>query len=141
MATIDISTCPFNCAINFRLSELDYLLGNKLAAEADFYEGNTPFLTPEDLVSYLKSNSPGEELVFSHGDLCDSNMVILDNHVYSFIDWGRGGRADKWLDIAFSVRNIQEDLGRKYVDLFFTLLGIEPDWNKIKYFIWLDELF
>ncbi|HGM9075954.1 TPA: aminoglycoside O-phosphotransferase APH(3')-IIIa, partial [Streptococcus pyogenes] len=27
------------------------------------------------------------------------------------------------------------------VELFFDLLGIKPDWEKIKYYILLDELF
>ena len=36
----------------------------------------------------------------------------------------------------------REDIGEeKYVKLFFDLLGIEPDWEKIKYYILLDELF
>ena len=29
----------------------------------------------------------------------------------------------------------------QYVELFFDLLGIKPDWEKIKYYILLDELF
>lgn len=58
------------------------------------------------------------------------------------IDLGRSGRADKWYDIAFCVRSIREDIGEEqYVELFFDLLGIKPDWEKIKYYILLDELF
>ncbi|RCT78281.1 hypothetical protein B1179_00600, partial [Enterococcus faecium] len=45
-------------------------------------------------------------------------------------------------DIAFCVRSIREDIGEEqYVELFFDLLGIKPDWEKIKYYILLDELF
>jgi aminoglycoside phosphotransferase len=29
----------------------------------------------------------------------------------------------------------------KYRDLLFSHLGIEPDWNKLNYYILLDELF
>ena len=35
-------------------------------------------------------------------------------------------------DIAFCVRSIREDIGEEqYVELFFDLLGIKPDWEKI----------
>ncbi|MGH2285441.1 APH(3') family aminoglycoside O-phosphotransferase, partial [Enterococcus faecalis] len=55
---------------------------------------------------------------------------------------GRSGRADKWYDIASCVRSIREDIGEEqYVELFFDLLGIKRDWEKIKYYILLDELF
>ncbi|HAR4105986.1 TPA: phosphotransferase [Staphylococcus aureus] len=91
---------------------------------------------------YLKSYQDEEELVFSHGDLGDSNIFVKDGKVSGFIDLGRSGRADKWYDIAFCVRSIREDIGEEqYVELFFDLLGIKPDWEKIKYYILLDELF
>lgn len=140
--SIDISTCLFNSNINYRLTELEYLLKNNLAAEDDFYEGNTSFSKPEELVTYLKSNVPVEEFVFSHGDMCGSNIVVKNNQVSGFIDLGRAGKADRWYDIAFCVRNIREDMGNeKYVDTFFELLDIEPNWDKIDYYILLDELF
>lgn len=139
---IDISMCPFLSDVEYRLSELDYLVKSNLSAVSDFYEGNIPFSKPEELVVYLKNNMPDEEIVFSHGDICDSNIFVSNNCIKSFIDWGRGGKADKWYDIALCVRNIREDLkNERYVDLFFNLLQIKPDWDKIKYYIWLDELF
>ena len=58
-----------------------------------------------------------------------------------FIDLGRAGKADKWYDIAFCVREIRDFKEEKYIDEFFALLEIEPDWDKISYFILLDELF
>ena len=74
--------------------------------------------------------------------LGDSNIFVKDGKVSGFIDLGRSGRADKWYDIAFCVRSIREDIGEEqYVELFFDLLGIKPDWEKIKYYILLDELF
>lgn len=67
---------------------------------------------------------------------------MRDNRISGFIDLGRSGKADKWYDIAFCVRSIRDNYREeKYVKLFFDLLGIEPDWEKIKYYILLDELF
>ena len=95
-----------------------------------------------ELYDFFKTEKPEEELVFSHGDLGDSNIFVKDGKVSGFIDLGRSGRADKWYDIAFCVRSIREDIGEEqYVELFFDLLGIKPDWEKIKYYILLDELF
>lgn len=141
---IDITDCPHSSDVKLRLSELDYLLNSKLAAEEDFWEGDTKnrFASPEMLVSYLKDNIPDEDFVFSHGDLCSSNIITSNGIVNGYVDWARGGKADKWYDIAFCVRNIRAELmDEKYVKLFFEILAIKPDWEKIDYFILLDELF
>lgn len=105
------------------------------------WEEDTPFTNPLELYDFLKMKKPREEFVFSHGDLGDSNILVKDGIVSGFIDLGRGGKADKWYDIAFSVRSIKDIGEEKHVKLFFDLLGIEPDWEKIKYYILLDELF
>ena len=68
--------------------------------------------------------------------------MVKNDKISGFIDLGRSGKADKWYDIAFCVRSIRSDVGEeKYVKLFFDLLDIEPDLEKIKYYILLDELF
>lgn len=140
---IDISDCPYTNSLDSRLAELDYLLNNDLAdVDCENWEEDTPFKDPRELYDFLKTEKPEEELVFSHGDLGDSNIFVKDGKVSGFIDLGRSGRADKWYDIAFCVRSIREDIGEEqYVELFFDLLGIKPDWEKIKYYILLDELF
>ena len=66
------------------------------------------------------------------------------------IDVGRGGVADKYQDIALLYRSLSDNLsgcyGGKYFgeldkDMFFSVLNITPDWDKIDYYIMLDELF
>ena len=110
---------------------------NLLMSEADGdcenWEEDTPFKDPRELYDFLKTEKPEEELVLSHGDLGDSNIFVKDGKVSGFIDLGRSGRADKWYDMAFCVRSIREDIGEEqYVELFFDVLGIKPDWEKIK---------
>lgn len=141
--SIDSSDCPFNNNTDNRLTELDYLLNNDLAdVDCENWEEDTPFKEPRELYDFLKTNKPSEELVFSHGDLGDSNILVRNNKISGFIDLGRSGKADRWYDIAFCIRSIRDDIGEeKYVKLFFELLGIEPDWEKIKHYILLDELF
>jgi len=140
--SIDIKDCPFESNVTFRLSELKYLLDNNLAdTDINNWEKSTEFTSPEELYKWLCSNKPKEEFVFTHGDLCGSN-IFLDNNEIGFIDLGRAGKADKWYDIAFCVREIRDwENEEKYIDEFFTLLGIKPDWEKINYYTLLDELF
>ncbi len=142
--SISIADCPFASDIDTRLNELDYLLKNNLAdIDPVNWENDTPFDNPQAMYAFLKTHQPAEDLVFSHGDFGDSNIFIADDHISGVIDLGRSGKADKWYDIAFCVRSIQHDLGNQpqQIDLFFRLLGLEPDWEKIRYFILLDELF
>ncbi len=142
--SVRILDCPFLSDIDFRLNELDYLLQNNLAdIDIENWEEDTPFRESNELYDFLKKNKPNEELVFSHGDFGDSNIFVANDQISGFIDLGRSGKADKWYDIAFCVRSIQHDIGhdKEYIDLFFDLLDIEPDWEKIRYYVLLDELF
>jgi aminoglycoside 3'-phosphotransferase-3 len=140
--SIDITGCPFESDITFRLNEYKYMLENNLEdTDCDKWEKSTDFASPEELYMWLCQNKPEENLSFSHGDLSGSN-ILLNNNEIGFIDLGRAGKADKWLDIAFCVMEIRYLFNEeKYVNDFFALLGIEPDWDKINYFILLDELF
>lgn len=63
---------------------------------------------------------------------------------------GRSGIADKYQDIALCYRSLKNNLagrygGRAYKDfdagMLFRALDIAPDWDKIRYYILLDELF
>lgn len=142
--SVSILDCPFTSDTDFRLNELDYLLRNNLAdIDIENWEDDTPFSDPNELYAFLKRHKPKEELVFSHGDFGDGNIFVADDRISGFIDLGRSGKADRWYDIAFCVRSIQHDIGKskEYLDLFFNLLDVEPDWDKIKYYILLDELF
>ena len=142
--SISMSDCPFDNSIDNRLGELDYLLRHGLAdVDSSNWEDDTPFTDPNELRVHLQAHKPNEELVFSHGDFGDSNVFIKNDQVSGFIDLGRSGKADKWYDIAFCVRSIKTDMGNRKedLDLFFSLLELEPDWDKIKYYILLDELF
>ncbi len=76
-----------------------------------------------------------------------------NDKVTGYIDLGKMGIADRWCDIAICYRSLSHNFSGKYgeyVDVtcseydemqFFRELGIEPDWEKIRYYILLDELF
>jgi len=138
--SVDISNCPFDSKIDARLTELSFLIQNGLASDGG-WDAATPFTDTTEFYQWLCTNKPmQEELVFSHGDLTAN--VFLNGSDYCFYDLGRAGVADKWLDIAFCVSDIRSWIGdKKYEDKFFELLDMEPNYEKIEYYILLDEMF
>lgn len=141
LQTIDISQCPFVSNLEVRLNELEYLLKNNLAdVDPSHWEETTKFRDPQELYKWLCDNKPQEEYVFTHGDIC-ANFFVKDDEIY-FYDLARCGIADKWMDIAFCIRDIRDYFpNSKYEKLFFEILGMEPDYKKIDYYILLDEMF
>lgn len=151
--SVDISKCPLNNLIDNKLKQAEFRVRNNLCdmedAEPTTY-GAEGFESPEKLLQWLKENKPDEDFVFSHGDYCLSNIIIKDDKINGFIDLGRSGIADKYQDVALCYRNLQHNYDGKYggkvyegfdASILFEELNIVPDWNKIKYFILLDELF
>jgi aminoglycoside phosphotransferase len=125
--SIDIADCPFDSSAAMRLRELELLLSEGLIDE-DYDLSEWPDLhTPHDLLAHLHATVPDEDLVFSHGDLGDSNIFVTDSDELYFIDLGRGGKADRWLDIAFIHRNLREE--------------VDDATAKRRFFEQLDELF
>lgn len=110
---------------------------------------NGRFKTPEQLLKWLVDNKPSEELSVSHGDFCLPNIIVCGDKV-GIIDFPYGGIADKYCDIALFRRSLKSNLrgeygGKVYGELdeklFFDIWGILPDFDKLKYYELLDELF
>ncbi|MDD4493715.1 MAG: aminoglycoside 3'-phosphotransferase [Eubacteriales bacterium] len=151
---IDITNCPFSNMVSDKIIQAKNNIENDLVDTEDF---NPETFTVEgfsdvpDLFNWLDKNRPKEELVFSHGDFCLPNIFVSGCKTTGFLDWGCGGIADKWQDIALCVRSLRsnymeytgygEEEYQKYKKLLFRELDIEPDEEKIRYYILLDELF
>ena len=64
-----------------------------------------------------------------------------------FIDLGDSGVADKWRDLALCFRSLRHNTDGTYghvvpglrAEKLFDHLGIAPDWDKLRYYILLDE--
>ena len=150
---LDISDCPNIRDLDAELAEGRYRVENGLvdmdnAEPTTFGEGG--FESPEHLLEWLEENRPEPELVFSHGDFCLPNVLLVDGKVSGFIDLGDAGVGDKWRDIALCYRSLKHNFdgtfgGKVYEDfnpdLLFEALGLEPDREKWNYYILLDELF
>lgn len=150
---VDVSKCPYNSSIDNKLRQAEIIVQSNLCdmenVEPTTY-GESGFENPEALLQWLKDNKPDEELVFSHGDFCLPNIIIEDDKINGFIDLGRSSIADKYQDLALCYRSLQHNYDGKYgggvyegfdATILFKELNIVTDWNKIKYYILLDELF
>ena len=150
---LDISDCPNLRDLDAELAEAKYRVENDLV-DLDNVEpttfGEGGFESPVHLLQWLEENRPENELVFSHGDFCLPNVFLMDGEVSGFIDLGDAGVGDKWRDIALCYRSLKHNFdgtfgGKVYEDfnpdMLFEALGMEPDWEKLKYYILLDELF
>ncbi len=149
----DITGCPGKWGIERKLSMAEYWVEHDMVsmedAEPDTY-GKDGFRSPKELYGWLAEHKPPEEPVLSHGDFTLPNLIFSGNELKGFIDLGRMGAADKWQDIALCYRSLLHNYdgkygGRRYEGfrpkMLFEQLGMEPDWEKIRYYILLDELF
>jgi aminoglycoside phosphotransferase len=150
---VDVSECPSDWRLEHKLAIAKSNVENGLVdiedAQPDTF-GEDGFKNPEELLQWLYDNQPEEELVLSHGDFCLPNVFGEDEDISGYIDLGRTGLADKWCDIALCYRSLRDNYSGKYKSTFcsdyddlllFRELCIEPDWEKIRYYILLDELF
>ncbi|MBR3057377.1 MAG: aminoglycoside 3'-phosphotransferase [Clostridiales bacterium] len=151
--SVDISDCPRVMDLDVELQEARFRVESGQVdlddAEPETF-GEGGFKDPEDLLSWLETHRPSCEKVLSHGDYCLPNVFIEDGKFCGFIDLPEAGIGDKWRDIALCYRSLKHNAegsfgGAVYPDIdpnkLFTELGIEPDWEKINYYILLDELF
>jgi len=150
---VDTTQCPFTVSLEQRLcvaaGAVEQGLVDLENCEPDTF-GPAGFKTVHELLAWLQANKPEQELVFSHGDFCLPNIFFHEDQVSGFIDLGKAGIADKWQDIALCYRSLLHNFSGKYSgkeipgfrsEMLFDQLGLEPNWDKIQYYILLDELF
>lgn len=150
---VDVKGCPCIRDVSTVLKEARVRVENNLVdmenvEPTTFGEGG--FEGPQHLLEWLENNRPSFEPVLSHGDYCLPNIFLENGKINGFIDLGRTGVGDKWNDIALCYRSLKHNFDGTYggkvykdfkPDLLFEKLGIEPDWEKINYYLLLDELF
>ncbi len=150
---VDITDCPADQTLKNKLLMAKYNVEHGLVDmdnvdPGTFGEGG--FKGSEELLRWLYENQPEEELVLSHGDFCLPNLFFQEDEVSGYIDLGKTGIADKWCDIALCCRSLSDNYSGKYQGeacgdfddrLLFRELGVEPNREKIRYYLLLDELF
>ena len=150
---VDVTDCPVVRDVDAVLKEARERVEKDLVDVEDAEPttfGDGGFENPEQLLEWLENHRPAFEPVLSHGDYCLPNVFLENGQIKGFIDLGRAGVGDKWNDIALCYRSLKHNFDGTYggkvyedfnPDMLFEKLGIEPDWEKIKWYLLLDELF
>lgn len=147
----DATNCPRIRTLDDMLTEARYRVKNGLV-DMDNVEpetfGENGFRDPFHLLTWLEDNRPESVLTLAHGDYCLPNIFIDNDRFSGFIDLGDFGIGEKWRDIALCWRSLKHNADGHYGKIYdidpnalFVSLGIEPDWQQIRYHILLDELF
>lgn len=149
----DVSDCPVRWPPEAKLALVRDAVARGAIdtehVEPDTY-GADGFESPQALLDWLEANQPPMDPVLSHGDFCLPNIFLSDGSLSALIDLGRSGVADRWLDIAICYRSLRDNFGGVYGGVphpdfdpssLFRALDIQPDWEKIRYYLLLDELF
>ncbi len=115
--------------------------GNRIDVEAfqKANNGNTPAVVFE----YLQDRSKIFDAdVFTHGDYCLPNILIVDQTNYGFVDWSEAGIGDIYRDLASISKSIARNFGEEYQTLIFKDYGISPqevNQEKIDYYNLIDQ--
>ena len=138
---VNVLDCPFLMTNDVLLETARNNILNKLIS----FEGTSEwvqkrFSSLTDILHYLEENKWDEELTFAFGDLSLPNIFACKDKLVGFVDVGLCGVADKWLDIAIAQKSIRRNLGEEAVSRFYDALNIEPDEEKIDYYMLLLEL-
>lgn len=138
---IDIQDCPYKADDEAMLLKAKENM--ELGINIENMEEEYKNLSVRELYDKLLLLKPKKhENVFIHGDYCSDNIIIKNNKLNGIIDVGRGGIGDKYKDIALAVRSIRHDFGEQWLDLFFDKYGMtEPNWDKIEFYIIMDEFY
>jgi len=139
---ISVENCPFDRSLDIEMEIVDFNVKHSLVDEGDFDEKRRG-LSAETLYEELVLRKPEkEDLVFTHGDYCLPNIIILGTDIAGFVDLHRAGIADRYKDLALAIRSIRRNLGTDLESVFLNEYGInKPDVQKTDYYILLDEYF
>ncbi len=112
--------------------------------------GTEDFPSIASVLNWLERGRPAETPVFVHGDYCLPNVFLKAGRFSGMLDFGRGGIADVYMDIALCVRSMWYNfcfLGgmtrqefMKFRTMLFEELEMQPDEKRIRYYVYLDEL-
>jgi len=142
----EFSTIPSayrNC-LDVELDEVcDYVRNDRIDIEG--FKNANDNKTPKECLEYLlDKRSMFNADVFTHGDYCLPNVLIVDKCDYGFVDWAQAGGGDIYRDIAPMVKSINRNFGEAYSEKFFEYYGIDEDkinFEKIDFYNLMDQFY
>lgn len=139
-----IIDCPLAQNIEMKLAAARENIRCGFVIESDFEHENLGRAVGEIYDELVEKKPLTEDLVFTHGDLCLPNFMVLDGEISGFIDLDRAGVADRYQDIALFLRSFafNIEIPMDVRETFCRAYGIDSlDNEKIYYYRLLDELF
>lgn len=139
---VDATSCPFDRTLDIQLRTAWERMERGLVDE-DSFDAEHRGCRAQSLYDALLATRPAvspEDQVFTHGDYCLPNVLIHIDEIGGFIDWGRGGIADRYQDLALCARSLAHNWGSQWVPMLFAEYGIaQVDQAKLAYYRLLDE--
>lgn len=145
--TTNISACPFDHTPRVRVAAAEARVRAGVVREDDFDDARHGRSARELYAELTATPTPPEDRVFTHGDYCLPNVMLLDDgaggfRVSGFVDCGNAGVADRYQDLALCARSVAQNLGPEWVPTLFANYGIQrADDAKLAYYQLLDEFF
>lgn len=139
-----IADCPFDNTIDNQLAEAAANTEAGIVDETDFDPLHMGMTARELLPKLFAAKPTVFENVLTHGDHCLPNIFIdpTSLEVTGYIDLGRAGISDRYLDLAITLNTLEHNFGPGYDDIFFGAYGIKYiDWSRIEFYQMLDEFF
>ncbi|MBI2849860.1 MAG: aminoglycoside 3'-phosphotransferase [Chloroflexi bacterium] len=137
---ISIDDCPFDRSLKVEMKIAEDNVKNSLLEDGDFDDVRIGLYSQTLYEELILKKPEKEDLVFTHGDYCLPNIIILGNSISGFVDLHRAGISDRYKDFADVVASIKRNLGPGLEPIFFDEYGIlEPDREKIEYYTVLAE--
>lgn len=139
---LKVKDCPFDQTVSRQIERARYQITLGQVDVDDFDEKRKGRKVEELFDELLHTLPDHEDIVFTHGDYCLPNIIINDQGISGFIDWGKGGYADRYQDLAIAARSITYNLGFEYVPIFLKEYGMDHvDEAKMEFFQFMDEFF
>ena len=139
---LPVAECPFKETIAVRLARANEMIERGLIQPEHFAERNRG-LAPRQIYDRMAaSRPPHEDLVVVHGDACFDNLLIDPHAGVGFVDCGRCGVGDRYLDLVNLTEDIDAHFGRQWTQRFLRAYGVTRlDPAKARFFSDLYELF
>jgi aminoglycoside 3'-phosphotransferase-2 len=140
---VPVELCPFNERVSVRLSRAKMDIDRGVIDPQEFDEHNRG-TSPARLLTRLIETTPDlEDLVVVHGDATFANIMLDSFGTVGFIDCGRSGVADRYVDLSVMAWEIKNNFGQEWIDRFFRAYGLGETWDrgKVRYYADLYELF
>lgn len=139
---VDITACPFRHAADDLIDRASALLAAGQVDEGNLDPDNLGRPLSDIFAEMLAGRPAAEDRVFTHGDFCLPNVIVLHERLSGFIDLGSAGIGDPYRDLALVGRSLNRILGPGWMEVFFARYGLaEPDPGKLRYYRLLDEFF